>query len=414
MAVTRTVDKAGAFADYRLDFPALNRSWRSLAYLDSAASAQKPQAVIDAMSGLMASHYANIHRGLYEYSQETTSAFELARKKIASFVGVKNSDEIIFTGNATGAINLVAQSWGRANLKEGDEIILTGMEHHANIVPWQLLRDQIGIVIKTVPVNEDGQLDLDAFKTLLTPRTKLVGVTHVSNALGTVNNLKEIKSLISKVNSEIKLIVDGSQAVVHRPVNIEDIDCDFYVFTGHKLYGPTGIGVLWGRYELLERMPPYQGGGDMVERVTFEKTTFKPPPARFEAGTPAIIEAVGLGAAVDYISSIGMEAIEAREQELLSYAMEQLKQIEGLRYFGAAPEKAGIISFAADWGHPGDIGMILDQCGVAVRTGHHCCQPLMQRYDIDATVRASFGLYTNEEDIDMLVKGLQKARDMLR
>lgn len=414
MAVTRTVDKAGAFADYRLDFPALNRSGRSLAYLDSAASAQKPQAVIDAMSGLMASHYANIHRGLYEYSQETTSAFELARKKIASFVGVKNSDEIIFTGNATGAINLVAQSWGRANLKEGDEIILTGMEHHANIVPWQLLRDQIGIVIKTVPVNEDGQLDLDAFKTLLTPRTKLVGVTHVSNALGTVNNLKEIKSLISKVNSEIKLIVDGSQAVVHRPVNIEDIDCDFYVFTGHKLYGPTGIGVLWGRYELLERMPPYQGGGDMVERVTFEKTTFKPPPARFEAGTPAIIEAVGLGAAVDYISSIGMEAIEAREQELLSYAMEQLKQIEGLRYFGAAPEKAGIISFAADWGHPGDIGMILDQCGVAVRTGHHCCQPLMQRYDIDATVRASFGLYTNEEDIDMLVKGLQKARDMLR
>lgn len=399
----------------KADFPALRQKMngRSLAYLDTAASAQKPQAVIDAVTRAYTDHYANIHRGLYEFSQKTTADFEVARKRIARFTGISNENEIVFTRNATESINLVVQSWGRANLKAGDEIILTEMEHHANIVPWQLLRDQTGVVLKIVPIFDDGALDLESYKNLLGPRTRLVAVTHVSNALGIINPVKEIAAAAKNFNSGIKVLVDGSQAVVHMPVNVLETGCDFYAFTGHKLYGPTGVGVLWGRAELLNAMPPYQGGGDMIERVMFEKTTYKDAPARFEAGTPAIAEAIGLGAAVDYLDKAGMKSVAARENALLDYAMKELDKIDGLRFYGTTKAKAGIVSFTAGWGHSSDIGMILDQCGVAVRTGHHCCMPLMQRFGIEGTIRASFGLYTEESDIDALVDGLKKAKSML-
>jgi cysteine desulfurase/selenocysteine lyase len=399
----------------RADFPALNRPVRGrhFAYLDTAASAQKPQAVIDAMAEVMQTYYANIHRGLYDSSQRSTAAFEAARAKAQGFIRAGSPREIVFTRNATEAINLVAQSWGRAFLREGDEIILTGMEHHANIVPWHMLREQIGVVLKVIPVLEDGTLDLAAYEKLLTHRTKLVAAVHVSNALGTVNNIKKIIDIGKDFYPSLKVLVDGSQAAVHKDIHIRELGCDFYAFTGHKIYGPTGIGVLWGREELLNAMPPYQGGGEMIEKVTFESITYKPAPARFEAGTPAIVEAVGLGAAIDYLRQTDMSVLEARERELLAYAREALAEIGGLTFYGTGPEKAGILSFTADWGEPSDIGMILDQCGVAVRTGHHCCQPLMRRFGIDATVRASFGLYTEERDIDALAAGLHKAKSML-
>ncbi len=410
------VKKAGKFdiAQCRADFPALRQkvNGRPVAYLDSAASAQKPQVVIDAMKNLLEQHYANVHRGLYAFSQETTTEFETVRGKVAEFINA-DEREIIFTRNATEGINLVAQSWGRPFLKQGDEVILTGMEHHANIVPWQLLRDQVGIVLKIIPVLPDGSLDLAAYKRLLSPKTRLVACVHISNTLGTVNPVKEITATAKNHNKDIHVLIDGSQAVVHSAVNVKDIGADFYAFTGHKLYGPTGAGVLWGRYDVLKTMPPYQGGGDMIERVTFDKTTYKEPPSRFEAGTPDIIEVIGLGAALDYLRTVGIDAIHEHEQALLEYAMKKLKAIGGLRFHGTAPGKAGIISFTADWGGPSDIGMILDQCGVAVRTGHHCCQPLMGVLGVDATVRASLGLYSNKDDIDALAAGLAKAKELL-
>jgi cysteine desulfurase / selenocysteine lyase len=399
----------------RADFPVLRTRMndRPLAYLDTAASAQKPQAVIDAMKDLMELHYANIHRGLYALSQETTTAFETVRGKVAEFINAASEKEIIFTRNATEGINLVAQSWGRTFLKAGDEIILTGMEHHANIVPWQLLRDQIGVVLKIIPVLADGTLDMAAYKKLLSPKTRLVACVHISNALGTVNPVKEITAIAKNHNKDIHVLIDGSQAVVHSLVDMQDIGADFYAFTGHKLYGPTGAGVLWGRYEILAAMPPYQGGGDMIDRVTFEKTTYKEPPSRFEAGTPDIIEVIGLGAALDYLHVVGVEAIAAHEAALLDYATKKVSGIGGLKIHGTAPHRAGIISFTADWGGPSDIGMILDQCGVAVRAGHHCCQPLMGTLGVEATVRASLGLYTNKDDIDALAAGLAKAKELL-
>jgi cysteine desulfurase/selenocysteine lyase len=402
-------------ARYRNDFPVLQRKMngKPLTYLDTAASAQKPQVVIDAMVDTMEGHYANIHRGLYELSQKTTGDFEAARGKIAKFIGVSDPNEVIFTRNATESINLVAQSWGRANLKAGDEVILSGMEHHANIVPWQMLRDQIGIVLKIIPVLDDGRLDIGGFEKLLSTRTRMVALTHVSNALGIINPIFELNDIIRGYNSEILFLVDGSQAVVHTGVELRKLGCDFYVFTGHKLYGPTGIGVLWGRKELLESMLPYQGGGDMIEKVTFDKTTYKGIPARFEAGTPAIVEAIGLGAAVDYLNNIGMDAVATHEARLLFIATEKLNNIKGLNIFSNVKDKAGIVSFTADWGHISDIAMILDQCGVAVRAGHHCCMPLMQRFGVEGTLRASFGLYSNEDDIDALVEGLHKAKTML-
>ncbi len=402
-------------ADCRADFPLLSKtmSGQPVAYLDTGASAQKPQIVIDAMRDVMETHYANIHRGLYEFSQTTTTEFEAVRSKVAGLIGAGSESEIIFTRNTTEAINLVAHSWGRKVLQPGDVVVITEMEHHANIVPWQLVCGMTGAKLKVVPVKDDGTLDLAAFEHVVTENTKIVSFVHVSNSLGTINPAKKIVELVKAKNPEATVLIDGSQSVVHGVVDVQDLGCDFFAFTGHKLYGPTGVGVLWGRAEFLDAMPPYQGGGDMIERVTFEKTTFKEAPARFEAGTPAIIEVIGLGAAIDYVQAIGMDVISVHEKGLFAYAMQELEAVSGLTYYGTGPDKAGIISFRADWGHPSDIGMILDQCGVAVRAGHHCCQPLMQRFGIEATVRASFGLYSNKDDVDALVAGLKKARSLL-
>lgn len=399
----------------RADFPVLAKTMngKPVAYLDTGASAQKPQVVIDAMKAVMENHYANIHRGLYEFSQTTTTQFEAVRGKVARFINAPSAQEVVFTRNTTEAINLVAHSWGRKVLERGDDVVITEMEHHANIVPWQLVCGMTGAKLKVVPVNDDGTLNLAAFEHLVTARTKIVSFVHVSNALGTINPAKRIIEICKAKNPDVTVLVDASQSVVHDMVDVQDLGCDFLAFTGHKIYGPTGVGVLWGRADILEKMPPYQGGGDMIERVTFEKTTFKEAPAKFEAGTPAIIEVIGLGAAIDYMQSLGMENIVRGEKELFAYAMQELSAVEGLTYYGTGPDKAGIISFTAAWGHPSDIGMILDQCGVAVRTGHHCCQPLMQRFGVDATVRASLGLYSNKADIDALVAGLQKARALL-
>ena len=402
-------------ADLRADFPILagKMSGKPVAYLDTGASAQKPQAVIDAMKDVMESHYANIHRGLYEFSQTTTTEYEAVRAKVAGFIGAGSENEVIFTRNTTEAINLVAHSWGRKVLERGDDVIITEMEHHANIVPWQLVCGMTGAKLKVVPVNDDGTLNIAAFEHMVTEKTKIVSFVHISNSLGTINPAKKIVEICKAKNPNVTVLIDGSQSAVHGPVNVQDLGCDFFAFTGHKLYGPTGVGVLWAKAEILDQMPPYQGGGDMIEQVTFAKTTFKEAPAKFEAGTPAIVEVIGLGAAIDYVQGIGMGVIAAHEKSLFEYAMKELATIPGLTYYGTGPDKAGIISFRADWGHPSDIGMILDQCGVAVRTGHHCCQPLMQRFGIEATVRASLGLYSNKDDIDALVAGLNKARSLL-
>ncbi len=401
-------------ANWRDDFPALSSmmNGKPLVYLDTGASAQKPQVVIDAVAAAMEHEYANIHRGLYKFSQVKTQEFEAVRHKVADFIGVSDERSIIFTRNATEGINLVATSWGRKFLKAGDEIILSELEHHANIVPWQMLRDSIGVVLKYIPVLDDGSLDLDAYAGFLSAKTRLVAVVHVSNSLGTINDVKKITEMARGYNADIKILVDGSQAIVHAPVNLADLGPDFYAFTGHKLYGPTGVGVLYGRYELLEAMDPYQGGGDMIETVALDKTTYKSAPAKFEAGTPAIAEVIGLGAAIDYLTSIGMKAVAAHEQDLLRYATDRLREIEGLKIFGTARDKAAIISFTMAEAHPSDIAMVLDQMGIAVRSGHHCCMPLMARFNIDATVRASFGLYNTRQDVDALVAALEKVKSL--
>lgn len=402
-------------SQWRDDFPILQTQMNGqpLVFLDSAASAQKPQAVIDAMRDVMENGYANIHRGLYKLSSELTARFEDVRAKIARFIGAENERCIVFTRNATEAINVVAQSWGRTFLKARDEIILTQMEHHANIVPWQLLRDQIGIVIKIVPVDESGILDLQALENLLSPKTRLVGVVHISNALGTINPVREINALVKKFNPEIKVLIDGAQGIVHSPVNVAHLGCDFYTGTGHKLYGPTGIGFLYGREELLNAMPPYQGGGDMIESVSVDKTIYRAAPHRFEAGTPPIVEVIGLGAAVDYLVDRGMDNIAAHEAALTDFALEQLWAIPELELLGPQTGRAGIFSFNLKGLHFSDIAMVLDQRGVAVRAGHHCCMPLMQRYGIQGTVRASLGLYSDENDILQLCAGLRKAQEIL-
>ena len=401
---------------YRGDFPILAQKVNNkpVAYLDSASSAQKPQVVIDAISNLYDSHYANIHRGLYNFSQVTTEAYEAVRLKVANFIQAKNTNEIVFTRNTTEAINLVAASWAVENLQKDDEIIISVMEHHANIVPWQLLERKIGVKIKVIPVLDDGTLDFDAFEGLLSDKTRFLSLVYISNALGTINNVQKYVQKAKKYNQSIKVLIDGTQAVVHKPVDVQGIGCDFFAFTGHKLYGPNGIGVLWAREEILADMPPYQGGGDMIETVSFNtETTFKSGPARFEAGTPAIAEVIALGAAIDYMSAIGLEKIAAYEDDLLQYMKQSLDKIEGLNFYGTSEDKVGLISFTADWAHISDIAMILDQCGVAVRTGHHCCMPLMERFGIDGTIRASLGLYNNETDIDALTNGLMKAKEML-
>ena len=399
-------------AAIRADFPILAQDIRgqSLVYLDSAASAQKPRQVIDCVSEVYETGYANVHRGLHYLSEKATADYEGAREKIRAFMNAESSAEIIYTRGASEAINLVAASWGGANIGPGDEIVISEAEHHSNIVPWQILRDQKDAVLRVLPVDDEGAVHLDQFRGLLSERTKIVAVTHVSNVLGTVYPIKEMARLAHQVGAVI--LIDGCQGITHMPVDVRDLDCDFYAFSGHKLYGPSGIGVLYGKAALLEAMPPYQSGGDMIERVTFEKSTWAELPHKFEAGTPAIAQAIGLGAAVDYVSQVGMAAIAAHEQELLTYTTQRLASVPGLRLIGTAPGKVSVVSFVMDCAHPHDISTIIDQTGVAIRAGHHCAQPLIDRFDIPSAARASFGMYNTVEEADRLVAGLEKVKEI--
>ena len=414
MQSVAAVPESSAFdvARWRADFPILaERVYdKPLVFLDSAASAQKPQCVIDAVAHCYTHEYANIHRGVYWLSERATQAYEGARVKVQHFINAASEREIIFTKSTTEAINLVATSYGGASLKAGDEIILSQLEHHANIVPWQLLRERVGVEIKVVPIDERGNFLLEEFEKLLSPRTRLVAVTHTSNALGTITPIDEIVRLAHAQGALV--LLDGAQSVVHGPVDVQALDVDFFAFSGHKLYGPSGIGVLYGKADILSAMPPYQGGGDMIRRVTFEKTEFADIPGRFEAGTPHIAGAYGLAAAIDYVTAIGMEAIAAHERDLLEYATGRLQEINSLRFIGTADYKAGIVSFELDGIHAHDVGTILDREGIAVRVGHHCAQPLMDHFGIAGTVRASFGLYNDKADIDALVQALGAVREI--
>ena len=392
---------------YRQNFPGLfNADSGPWHYLDTAATAQKPQAVIDATVRAMGADYATVHRGVYARSAEMTLAFEAARRKVAAFIGGREN-EIIFTRGATEAINLVAHSWGGSQLKAGDRILLSTLEHHANIVPWQMLRDRTGVEIDVCPLTEDGRIDLAAAERILTPRHKLVAFAHISNVLGSVLHVEHAVALASAVGA--KVLIDGCQAVPRLPVDVAALGCDFYVFSSHKLYGPTGIGALWAREGILDAMPPWHGGGAMIDRVTFERTTYAPPPARFEAGTPAIVEAIGLAAAIDYVEAIGIEAIGAHELALTSRAREELRRLNSVTLFGPE-DSAGIVSFALDGVHPHDLGTILDEEGVAIRAGHHCAQPLMDHLGVPATARASFGIYSDESDIAALLRGIERTK----
>ncbi len=396
----------------RRDFPALQQSVHGhpLAYLDNAATTQKPQSVIDTLVHYYSFDNSNIHRGVHLLSQRATDAYEQARAKVQRFLNAAEVREVVYVRGTTEAINLVAGTWGRANLKAGDEVIISGMEHHSNIVPWQVLRDQLGCVLRVVPVNDRGEFLLDEYEKILGPRTRLVSFAHVSNALGTINPVRRITEMAHGHGALV--LVDGAQGAQHLPVDVRALDCDFYAFSGHKIYGPTGIGILYGKAALLEAMPPYQGGGDMISSVTFERTTYNRIPYKFEAGTPNIAGAVGLGAALDYVAAIGRESIAARERELLDYSTAQLSAIPGLRLIGTAREKTGVLSFVLEGIHPHDIGTILDHEGVAIRAGHHCTQPLMQRFGIPATARASLALYNSREDIDRLVTGIHRVKEV--
>jgi cysteine desulfurase/selenocysteine lyase len=408
------IDRPYPIEQIRADFPILSRPVRgkTLAYLDSTASAMKPRQVIEEESRVYSEEYANIHRGVYYLSAKATQRHDEARKKVQAFINAKHAREVIFTSGTTGSINLVASSYGRKFLHEGDEILITGLEHHSNIVPWQFLVEEKGVVLKVVPVEEDGSISIEKFADLLTPRTKLVAVAHISNVLGTVLPVEEMIRLAHDAGA--KVLVDGAQAVMHKIVDVQALDVDFYAFSGHKLYGPTGIGVLYGKEELLSAMPPYQGGGDMIASVSFEKTTYAPLPAKFEAGTPAIVQAIGLGAAIDYVQSIGLERIAAYEHELLDYATQRLNQMDGLRIVGTARGKAAVLSFVLDYAHPHDIAQIFDSQGVAIRAGHHCAQPLMAHFGIPATARASFGMYNNRADVDALVAAIAKVEELFK
>jgi cysteine desulfurase/selenocysteine lyase len=395
------------FAALRADFPGMvTRDGAPWHYLDSGASAQKPQSVIDACARAMGPDYATVHRGVYARSAEMTLAFEAARRRIAGFMGGQEA-EVVFTRGATEAINLVAQTWGRANLKSGDRVLLSLLEHHSNIVPWQLLREEKGIEIDVCPLTEDGQIDLAAAEAMITPQHKLVAFAHVSNVLGSQLDVPRAVALARSVGARI--LIDGCQAVPRLPVDVAAFDCDFYVWSSHKLYGPTGIGVLWGKAELLAGMPPWQGGGAMIDRVTFQKTTFAPAPTRFEAGTPAIVEVIGLAAAIDYVEAIGIPAIHAHEARLVRELREQLRAMNSITLFGPE-DSAGIVSFALEGVHPHDLGTILDEENVAIRAGHHCAQPLMDHLGVPATARASFGLYNDGTDIAALLKGIERTR----
>ena len=392
----------------RKDFPILNREVQGnpLVYLDNAATSQKPQSVIDKLVSYYSEINANVHRGVHTLSQEATEEYEGARSKVRNFINAKEDAEIIFTRGTTEGINLVAQTLGVQRVGEGDEVIISNMEHHSNVVPWQILCDQIGAHLRVVPINDDGELLMDEYEKLLSPRTKLVSIVHLSNALGTINPVKDIVAIAHQHG--VSVLLDGAQSAPHLPVDVQDLDCDFYTFSGHKLYGPTGIGILYGKRELLESMPPFQSGGDMIKSVTFEKTLYNDLPYKFEAGTPHIAGAIGLGAAVDYVNTIGLDRAAAYEQELLEYGTEQLQAIEGLKLIGTAQHKSGVLSFLLEGIHPHDIGTVLDTQGIAIRTGHHCTQPLMQRFQIPATARASLAFYNTKAEIDALVEGIHK------
>lgn len=399
-------------AKVRADFPILQRTvhGKPLVYFDSAASAQRPLQVVNAVQDFYLNHNANIHRGVHLLSQEATDAYERARERVAAFINAPAAEEVVFTRGTTESINLVAHSFARPRVQAGDEILITWMEHHSNIVPWQLLCEETGAVLKVVPIDERGELEMDALDAMLTERVKLLGLVHVSNALGTVNPVREICALARKRG--VPVLVDGAQAVPHQAVDVQAIGCDFYCFSGHKMYGPTGVGALWARMQHLESMPPYQGGGEMISRVTFEKSEFNAPPGKFEAGTPNIAGAVGLGAAVDYLESLGMHNIAAREAELLAYGSERLGQVEGFRMIGTAAHKAGVMSFVLGDVHANDVGTIVDLHGVAIRTGHHCAMPVVQFFGLPATARASLGIYNTRAEIDVLADALEKTLDM--
>lgn len=396
----------------RKDFPILGREVykRPLVYLDNAATTQKPRCVVEAIANEYYSVNANVHRGVHFLSQQATDLHEAARETVRRFINARDVAEVVFTRGTTESLNLVASSYGEAFLHEGDEVIVTVMEHHSDIVPWQLLRERKGIVLKVVPMTDEGVLDLDAYEQLFTPRTRLVCVAHVSNVLGTVNPVKRMAEIAHAHGAHI--LVDGAQSVPHFKVDVQDIGCDFMVFSGHKVYGPTGIGVLYGREDLLDRMPPYQGGGEMIARVTFEHTTYERLPFKFEAGTPDYVGSHALAVALDYVSALGMDHIQAHERALTQYAMEQMQAIEGMHLFGTAPDKDAVVAFNVGNIHPLDLGTLLDRLGIAIRTGHHCAQPLMQRCGVEGMARASFALYNTREEVDALVQGIDRVRKM--
>lgn len=396
----------------REDFPILGQQiyGKPLVYLDNAATAQKPLCVIDTISNAYRSVNANVHRGVHFLSQQATDRMEAAREKVRAFIDAGSADGIIFTRGTTESLNLLASSFSKAFLKPGDEVIVSGMEHHSNIVPWQLMAEQYGFIIKVIPVTDSGTLDMDEFSRLIGPKTRLVSVTHVSNVLGTVNPVAEIISLAHAKG--IPVAVDGAQAVPHKAVSVRSLNADFYAFSGHKAYGPTGIGVLYGKRELLDQMPPYQGGGEMIKHVSFTGTTYNELPFKFEAGTPDYIGAIGLASAIDYMQGIGMDAIERQESELSAYALDVLSSIPGMRIIGNAPKRCGVVSFLVGDIHPADMGTLLDKLGIAVRTGHHCAEPLMERFGIPGTVRASFAMYNTKAEIDTLAAGIERVRKM--
>ncbi|PKD44782.1 cysteine desulfurase [Rhodohalobacter barkolensis] len=398
------------FSEFRKDFPVLHQevNGKPLVYLDNAASSQMPESVAQRINDYHRNEHANVHRGIHTLSQKATDAFEETRKKVRDFINADSENEIVYTTGTTDSINLVANSYGLSVLKEGDEIILSEMEHHANIVPWQMIAERTGAVIKVIPVTDSGDLDMQAYESLLGERTKIVAVVHVSNALGTVNPVKEITALAHEHDAVV--LIDGAQSVPHQPIDVQDIDCDFFAFSAHKMCGPTGFGILYGKMNLLEEMPPYRGGGDMIDKVSFEETTYNVPPFRFEAGTPPIAACIGLGSAIDYLNHIGMDRIANREQELVNHAVSELNKIEGLRFIGNSDRRASVCSFVIDGIHATDIGTILDKQGIAVRTGHHCAQPILRRYNVPSTARASISFYNNEDDIDRLIDGIRYAK----
>ena len=398
--------------EIRKDFPILSRTVynRPLVYLDNAATTQKPRAVVEAMTEEYYSVNANVHRGVHYLSQQATELHEQARGNVQKFINARSEAEIIFTRGTTESLNLVAFSFGEAFLKEGDEVLVSVMEHHSNIVPWQMLRERKGIVLKVIPMTDEGEIDLETYKSLFSPRTRLVCIAHVSNVLGTVNPVKEMTAIAHAHGA--KVLVDGAQSVPHRRVDVQDIGCDFLTFSGHKIYGPTGIGVLYGREELLEKMPPYQGGGEMIARVSFEKTTYERLPFKFEAGTPDFVGSHALAVALDYVRGIGQDIIAAHEADLTRYAMEQMSLIPGMKIYGTAREKDAVISFNVGDIHPLDLGTLLDRLGIAIRTGHHCAQPLMARCGVESMARASFALYNTRAEVDALVAGIDRVRKM--